>query len=316
LTPEDTLGRLRPWIGPQARQLTGLIEPHELPRWVPGKLLIASAPQAWGGVSLRAYHYQGLDVEVPAMRDFMIVVYQHGLTPMNRRVDAGWRHEDLIPGDVSLLTRAEQSHWCWSEDIEVVHLYLTRALLARVSSEVFEREIEDVRLLDILKSHDPTICRLATALADEARATAMGGQLYVDSIANQLCVHILRNYSTVSFRPRTPRRGLSNAQAQQVRTYVEGHLDRTLSLEELGALLRISPWHFLRQFKLRFGCPPHAFIVRRCIERAKTLMASAGLSLKEIAQRSGFADQSHLTRVFRRFEGTTPRAFRDDEGNL
>lgn len=246
----------------------------------------------------------------------MIVVYQQGLTPMNRRVDAGWRHEDLSPGDVSMLTRAEPSHWCWSEDIDVVHLYVTRALLARVSSEVFEREIEDVRLLDILKSHDPTICRLASALAGEAQASAMGGQLYVDSIANQLCVHILRNYSTVSFRPRTPRRGLSNVQAQQIRTYVDRHLDRALSLDELGALLRLSPWHFLRQFKLRFGCPPHAFVVRRRIERAKALLSAAELSLKEIAQRTGFADQSHLTRVFRRFEGTTPRAFRDDDRGL
>ena len=54
----------------------GLIPFEELPEWVPGKVLLASDGQNWKRVALRSYHYQGQDVVVPAMREFMLVSYR------------------------------------------------------------------------------------------------------------------------------------------------------------------------------------------------------------------------------------------------
>ena len=131
------------------------IRAEELPRRVPGEVMLASDRMNWQGVKLRAYRYDPLDVDVPALQDFMRVAYRKGPTRMERRFDGRWRHEDLIPGDVSLLTRSTRSHWHWTADIEVVRVYLTAQLMQQVCEEVFERPVAMVQLRDVLKTRDP-----------------------------------------------------------------------------------------------------------------------------------------------------------------
>ena len=134
-----------------------LIVPDDVPNWVPGRLTVRSPDEGWPGVSVRGYRYAGLDVTVPPIRDYMIVAYRRGTTTMRRRVDGEWVSESLRPGDVSLLTRAAESHWVWPEDIEVVHVYLTEDEVAATCREMYEREVEDVELLDEVKADDPAI---------------------------------------------------------------------------------------------------------------------------------------------------------------
>lgn len=61
--------------------------------------------------------------------------------------------------------------------------------------------------------------------------------------------------------------------------------------------------------KQTFGVSPHQYVLRQRIERAKTLLLQGDCSLVELADRLGFADQSHFIRQFKRFVGMTPRAF-------
>ena len=79
-----------------------LVAPEDLPSFVPGTILSRSDGLDWNGVALRSYAYKGQDVEVPAMRDFMLVSYQVGVTPMERRFDGRWTQTTCGPGAVSL----------------------------------------------------------------------------------------------------------------------------------------------------------------------------------------------------------------------
>jgi AraC-like DNA-binding protein len=76
-------------------------------------------------------------------------------------------------------------------------------------------------------------------------------------------------------------------------------------LRDLAAVAGISPWHLVRVFARETGCTPHAYQVQRRVLHARSLMA-AGVALPEVALASGFADQSHMTRVFKRAFGYTP----------
>jgi len=81
-----------------------------------------------------------------------------------------------------------------------------------------------------------------------------------------------------------------------------------VSLEELAKLANLSPYHFARSFQKEFGFPPHAYQVQSRLHYAIRLMKQ-GHSLSDIAQESGFHDQSHLHRHFKRAMGVTPKQY-------
>lgn len=297
--------------------MVDLVPPEQVPTYVPGEVLLDSEAVGWnGGMTARSYRYGPSEVEVPALRDFVVITYREGVSKMHRRIDGGPRRSERIaPGAVSILTRAEPCEWSWDAPIEVIHVYLTKNQLAKVSADTFDRDIADVHLRDVLSADDDVVSRCLNAIAGEVQTNNIGGKLYADAVATQLGVHLLRHYANVSMREPRSVHGLSHMQARILDAYIESNLDHQLSLEELSAVTRTSASHFLRQFKMRYGVPPHAYVLRRRLEYAQVLLRRTQLPIKDIFARAGFSDQSHMTRVFQRFLGTTPYQYRQAATN-
>ena len=106
------------------------------------------------------------------------------------------------------------------------------------------------------------------------------------------------------------RGGLAPWQVRCVLTYIEGHLSENIHCEDLSELVNLSLSHFMRAFRDSFGRPPHAYVMKRRIERAQGLMLTTDSALGQIALECGLADQSHLSRLFQRFIGESPAAWR------
>lgn len=106
------------------------------------------------------------------------------------------------------------------------------------------------------------------------------------------------------------RGGLAPWQIRKVTSHVEAHLDQPIRNEDLATIVRLTPSHFGRAFRNSFGATPHEYVIRRRVERAQGLMLTTGARLSEIALDCGLADQAHLSRLFRRLVGETPRAWR------
>lgn len=85
-------------------------------------------------------------------------------------------------------------------------------------------------------------------------------------------------------------------------------LDDAVTLDDLADHAGTDKFHLCRAFRAQVGLPPHAFLTRLRIMRAKELLA-AGVKPSEIAPRVGLYDQSQLNRHFRRIVGTTPGAY-------
>lgn len=104
--------------------------------------------------------------------------------------------------------------------------------------------------------------------------------------------------------------GLAGWQVRKVTAHVEQRLGEALPTEELAQVAGLSPGHFSRAFKVSMGETPHAYIVRQRIMRAQRMMLDTADSLSAIAMACGLTDQAHLTRLFKRFVGTTPLVWR------
>ena len=81
------------------------------------------------------------------------------------------------------------------------------------------------------------------------------------------------------------------------------HLQDTISLDDLAATVALSRYHFTRRFRRTTGVTPHEFVLRQRVERARTLLRRTATPLLDIACSCGFADQSHMTREFRKRVG-------------
>ena len=104
--------------------------------------------------------------------------------------------------------------------------------------------------------------------------------------------------------------GLSRPQVRLVSDYIDANIGSALSITSLAQLVNVSPFHFSRLFKKSTGLSPWRYVLRWRVDRAiEMLFTHSKVSLSAIAIACGFADQSHLTRVFKRFSGRTPREY-------
>lgn len=289
-----------------------LITPDEVPIWVPGHMTVRNPDEGWRGLNVRGFQYTGSDVAVPPVRDYTIVAYHRGHTDMRRQIDGDWSSARLGPGDVSLMTRAADSRWIWSQDVEVSLVFLGQDEVAETCHQMYDREVSDVDLRDVLQAEDPAIYRTAVLIASEAAHGNVGSQLMVDSLSCQLAVHLLRRHSQIRFREPGVNDGLTFRQVRLVRDYIHEHLHENISLQDLAGSVALSRFHFARQFRNALGITPHEFVLRQRVSQAQTLLRRTRLPLREIATACGFADQSHMTRVFRTRLSITPGRFRNE----
>ena len=91
----------------------------------------------------------------------------------------------------------------------------------------------------------------------------------------------------------------------RAREHIETCYAEDLSLQRLAAVAHLSSFHFMRIFHHQVGMPPHAYLIQIRVKRAKDLLKK-GLPIARVAFETGFADQSHLTRQFKRIVGVTP----------
>jgi AraC-like DNA-binding protein len=106
------------------------------------------------------------------------------------------------------------------------------------------------------------------------------------------------------------RGGLAAWQIHRIREYIDTHLTESLLLDVLAQVIKLSVSHFARAFRQTVGRPPHAFVTLCRLEHAQKLMLATDRCLGDIAVASGFADQAHFGRVFRRFFGESPGVWR------
>jgi AraC-like DNA-binding protein len=98
---------------------------------------------------------------------------------------------------------------------------------------------------------------------------------------------------------------LSPTAVQTAQAYLQQHYQDAVQLNDLANAVNLSPLKLLRLCNQAWGLPPHRYLIQLRVERAKHLIAE-GATLAEVAAATGFADQSHLNRHFKRVVGVTP----------
>ena len=134
--------------------------------------------------------------------------------------------------------------------------------------------------------------------------------IYLESLcltgALELCQRQARHAGWIK-----PAGHLARAVERRVTDYIDAHISRDITLDDLARLSGLSRFHFSRAFKRTTQCGPYQYLLRRRIEQAGNLLKKRQKSIAEIATGVGFKSTTQFIRAFRRIEGITPGQFRE-----
>jgi AraC family transcriptional regulator len=122
--------------------------------------------------------------------------------------------------------------------------------------------------------------------------------------------HLLVAASWHAPTPDSRRNPLTKVKLDRIFEFVEGRLEDQILLTDLAALVAISPFHFSRSFKLATGLAPYQYVLARRLERAKNLLLTTTLSVREIGWSLGVDNVSHFRRKFIEQFGVRPSEMR------
>jgi AraC family transcriptional regulator len=271
--------------------------------------LLSSVGAGWQGITLEQFRCPPFETPEYAYPDHKIAI--HTLIPedlrVKRRLNGRVQLERVVAEQVIVVPAKVTHQVQWDQTSEFMILTLKPDVLGQVAYEVIAPDRVD--LVPDLPRVDPLVRQLGLALRSELDLNGGRDHLYVESLVNCLAMHLLKNYSAVP--PRFPPVGpLPPSTLALVTGYIQDNLDQALQLADLAALVGLSACYFATLFKQSTGTSPHQFIVQCRLRQSQRLLRRSDAAIADIAIQCGFSSQSHLTRVFRKRLGTTPKAYR------
>ncbi len=222
----------------------------------------------------------------------------------NRPISFGWKDDDkrvegvMNPGDFHLLTLGESNTPRWSAVFDEVSLLLDPRFIADVAGERLSTNA--VQFATQRSGTDASITKYAEAFKAELANGTPNGPLYVETLTIGLTLHLLSSYAIAKPKIPVPRGKLSSAQLRRVVDFIMERLGDDVSLLAMAEQANVSPFHFIRLFRHTVGLTPHRFVLRQRTQKALNLLNEGKLSLSQVATESGFFDQAHFTRAFRK----------------
>ncbi len=227
------------------------------------------------------------------------------------QVKGGKTHTSLYgKGDISITPAKVPFFARWDGDDHYMQIRIASHFIQSVAREALAMNPDRLELVPEFRTRDPQIESIGMLLLTELKQENLGGKIYIESLANVLAVHLLRQYTTAKPQLQVYEGGLPQRQLLQVLEYVHEHLDQDIKLADLAQLLGMSQFHFSHLFKQSIGTSPYQYLLQQRVERAKQLLKQTDQSIMDIAFLCGFNSHSHLSKQFRQLTGITPNAYR------
>lgn len=201
------------------------------------------------------------------------------------------------------------------DPFHVLHLHLPISAINGVVEQMHAPAIDRLELTPSQGVRDPLMRNLFLSLLPLMARPEHANSLVIDHVGLALTAHIAQAYGGVRDRSNLRRGGLTGHQEKRIRELLEAAIASDISLTRLAMECGLSTRHFSRAFQQSLGTPPHRYLLKLRVDRARELLEKGSISLLEVALECGFSDQSHFTRVFRASTGVTSGAWRRERSH-
>jgi AraC family transcriptional regulator len=295
---------------------------QEAARVLPQTPLVASYHTGWKGLTFTHYcHPPHETLEHSLLQHSLVIADPKSCFQAERHLDGKFKHYAHGNGRIDAIPAFLSHRTNWDREVEFSVIAICPTLLVGVASPLENRTTQElmqpeIELIPQLAIDDPVIQQLALALKLEIQTGCMSGRLYGESLGTALAARLVQNYAVnkpFEFKASS----LTQSQLKRVIDYIKANLTQDLSILDLATLTGMSESHFSRSFKRSVGITPYQYLMQQRVERAKQLLEQqslvkppgTGIAISSIALDCGFANQTHLTKVFHQMTGMTPKAY-------
>jgi len=273
--------------------------------------LFTSAKSRWEGFLLEEFGSLAM-IEAADHEHHTHVIHLHtgAAALVEWRTGGRVSHTYTPPGSASIAPRGIRHSMLVRRDepggllvLEVEPVHLDRVLVDAKPGWKTE-------LIEQLDVRDRQIELLTLAMWEDIRIGSPAGRLYGESLGTALMIYAAPRYGSLASAAPHYQGGIAPTRLKRVLEYIDANLGEDVKLSDLAGVADMSLYHFAKLFKQSTGESPHQFVLRRRIERAKKLLRNPEMSVLEASVRTGFSDQRHFAKVFRRMVGATPIGYR------
>lgn len=285
----------------------GATAPREWVDRLPFSPAYSSAARRWSGVQIEDYRREpDNEVDQPPLTHHLLLLHTAPPPTAFLASEGASFHGRLPPGSLSIIPAGASGRWWWKGCGDVLYCLLDTERVVR-AAEASDLDPLRIKIDSVFGLQHHRLRDVLLAVRSELTTAGVGDGLLIDSLVNTLIVHLIRHFSA----PQEEVDGrLSDAQLIAVVGFIHDNLDGRITLDDLARVAHLSSFHFARLFRNSTGEPPHQYVIKARVERAKTLLRNRRLTLAQVAAAVGFANHAHLTRHFKRQVGATPSSFR------
>ena len=269
----------------------------------PTTLAAGSAPGE-SGVSILSVRFRGGAHFSATPRRHLIWFHLSSQVRVECRIAGRALRHEPPAGSLAICPAGTDSAADTEESFDAIVVAVNPGQLALAAAE--ESALE-AQLKERLSGYDQVLLDLARTLALESADGYPNGPLFWNEVASGFIDSLVALHTSELERP--VRGMLGNDVLERIRDYVIAHLNGPVEVATLAKIAGRSPFHFSRIFARSVGLTPHRYVVHLRLQRAAELIRDGRFGLAEIAARTGFADQSHLSRWVRRVHGVSLTQF-------
>ena len=213
----------------------------------------------------------------------------------------GRRTTAPLPSDtVIIIPQSHQSWWASREPMRNLHVHIQRPYLDSLGVKIHDTDRPQFGI------RDPLLARLGR-LIEASLSDSDGDGLFLDHLLLAYAVRVFTAQGKL-LAPVTG--GLSASAARRCIDHLEARLADKVTIRELAAIAGLSQFHFVRMFQRSTGHPPVRYQQRLRMEKAKSLLSSTDMPVKQVAAAVGYDTPSAFARAFRAHTGVAPSRWR------
>jgi AraC family transcriptional regulator len=224
-----------------------------------------------------------------------------------------WITHRIKKGSLFLTTGGAPYDCRWktvtSEPFQSMAVFIELPLLQSALEEIHGANVAHVRLRNISAFTDTALSSLLERVHEELMRRH-ASPLFLEGIAQAIAIHLARNYTESIKDSPSSSPSLPGFKLQQVKEWMEEHLDEDFNLDRLAAQAGLSKFYFNRLFKSALGVSPSRYLITLRIDKAKRLLRETKRSVVDVGLDVGYAGPSHFAQLFRKETGLSPSDYR------